>query len=131
MNLNNMTLQTSYLSLDEEFYKLTDPQPLEEPYLISFNKNAAKLIDLDSDSEQDPRFVELLNGTFSPEGSRPFAMCYAGHQFGHYNPWLGDGRALNLGNARGWNLQLKVAERPITQLLQMEGPQYAHLSASI
>ncbi|MBT5934798.1 YdiU family protein [Sulfurimonas sp.] len=107
MNLNNMTLETSYLSLDEEFYKLTDPQPLDEPYLISFNKNAAKLIDLDSSTEQDPRFVELLNGTFSPKGSHPFAMCYAGHQFGHYNPWLGDGRALNLGSTSGWNLQLK------------------------
>jgi len=34
-------------------------------------------------------------------------MCYAGHQFGHYNPWMGDGRALNLGAVRGWNLQLK------------------------
>lgn len=107
MNLNNMTLDTSYLSLDEEFYTLTDPQPLEKPYLISFNKDAAKLIDLDSNSENDPRFIELLNGTFTPKDSRPFAMCYAGHQFGHYNPWLGDGRALNLGKTSGWNLQLK------------------------
>jgi protein adenylyltransferase len=34
-------------------------------------------------------------------------MCYAGHQFGHFNPWLGDGRAINLGSTHGWNLQLK------------------------
>ena len=107
MNLNTMTLDTPYLTLDEEFYKLTDPQPLDNPYLISFNKNAANLIDLDSDSSEDSRLIELLNGTFTPKGSRPFAMCYAGHQFGHYNPWLGDGRALNLGKTNGWNLQLK------------------------
>ncbi len=107
MILDNITLQTSYLSLDEEFYNLVDPEPLDEPYLISFNPEAAKLIDLDSSTCDDPRFVELLNGTFSPKGSRPFAMCYAGHQFGHYNPWLGDGRASNLGNVLGWNLQLK------------------------
>jgi len=102
-----MTLQTPYLSLDEEFYKLTDPAPLEEPYLISFSPEAAKLIELDSTACEDPRLVELLNGTFIPEGSRPFSMCYAGHQFGHFNPWLGDGRAINLGSAHGWNLQLK------------------------
>lgn len=107
MNLDTMTLQTPYLSLDEEFYRLTDPIPLDEPYLISFNSEAAKLINLDSNTCDNPRFIELLNGTFTPKGSRPFAMCYAGHQFGHYNPWLGDGRASNLGSVNGWNLQLK------------------------
>jgi uncharacterized protein YdiU (UPF0061 family) len=39
-------------------------------------------------------------------------MCYAGHQFGHYVPQLGDGRAMILGEVatgRGdrWELQLK------------------------
>jgi len=107
MIIDNITLQTSYLSLDEEFYNIVDPEPLDEPYLISFNPEAAKLIDLDSETCDDPRFVELLNGTFIPKGARPFAMCYSGHQFGHYNPWLGDGRTSNLGSHLGWNLQLK------------------------
>jgi len=107
MTLDNITLQTPYLSLDGEFYDLTDPIPLDEPYLISFSPEAAKLINLDSNTSTDPRFVALLNGTFTPQGSRPFAMCYSGHQFGHYNPWLGDGRAMNLGSTLGWNLQLK------------------------
>lgn len=107
MTLDNLIFQTKYLSLDGEFYHITDPIPLDDPYLISFNPTAAKLIDLDNKSENDPRFVALLNGTFIPKNSRPFAMCYAGHQFGHYNPWLGDGRATNLGSVLGWNLQLK------------------------
>ncbi len=107
MNLDNITLQTPYLTLDEEFYKLTDIIPLDEPYLISFSTEAAKLIDLDSTVCDDPRFIGLLNGTFLPKGSQPLAMCYAGHQFGHFNPWLGDGRASNLGSVNGWNLQLK------------------------
>ena len=107
MILENITLQTPYLSLDSEFYDLTDPIPLDKPYLISFNPDAAKLIDLDENSCDNPNFLALLNGTFTMKGSRPFAMCYAGHQFGHYNPWLGDGRASNLGSTLGWNLQLK------------------------
>ena len=107
MTLDNITLQTPYLTLDEEFYDLTDPAPLDEPYLISFNPEAAKLINLDSNSGDDPHFIALLNGTFRPKGSRPFSMCYAGHQFGNYNPWMGDGRASNLGSVQGWNLQLK------------------------
>ncbi len=107
MNLDNITLETPYLSLDEEFYEIRDAIPLDEPHLISYSPEAAKLIDLEPSACEDPRFVELLNGTFSPKGSRSFAMCYAGHQFGHYNPWLGDGRAINLGRVNGWNLQLK------------------------
>lgn len=35
------------------------------------------------------------------DGSKTFAMCYAGHQFGHFVPRLGDGRAINLGKING------------------------------
>ncbi len=107
MNLDNIILETPYLSLDEEFYDLREPIPLDDPHLISYSQEAAKLIELEPAACEEPRFVELLNGTYSPKGSRSFAMCYAGHQFGHYNPWLGDGRAVNLGRVNGWNLQLK------------------------
>jgi len=107
MKIDELTLKTPYLSLDGEFYDLTEPIPLYEPYLVSFNPEAAKLIGLDEHSGSDPRLVELLNGTFIPEGARTFAMCYAGHQFGHFAPRLGDGRAINLGKLNGWNLQLK------------------------
>jgi len=109
MTLNNLELKTTYLSLDEEFYDLVQPTPLSEPYLISFNPDAAKVIDLDSNTKEDPLFVNFLNGTFLPKTTRPFAMCYAGHQFSHYAPRLGDGRAINLGSTKGWHLQAKGA----------------------
>ncbi|MBT8349022.1 MAG: SELO family protein, partial [Sulfurovum sp.] len=107
MTLDNLTLQTPYLSLDSEFYDMTEPTPLDDPYLISFNPNAAKLMDLDSNSGDDPRFKALLNGTFIPKGASTFSMCYAGHQFGNYAPRLGDGRAINYGSINGWHLQTK------------------------
>ncbi|MDF1883545.1 YdiU family protein [Sulfurimonas sp. SAG-AH-194-C21] len=107
MTIQNLILQTPYLTLDEAFYNPTESDPLEEPYLISFNPEAAKLIDLDEQSGTDPLLISLLNGTFIPKGASPFSMAYAGHQFGHYNPWLGDGRAINLGTLNGWNLQTK------------------------
>ncbi len=39
----------------------------------------------------------MFSGQLELEGSAPLAQAYAGHQFGHYNPQLGDGRALLLG----------------------------------
>ena len=107
MTLDNLHFKTDYLSLDSEFYDMTDPIPLDDPYLISFNPHAAKLIGLENESRSDPRFIELLNGTFIPESARPFSMCYAGHQFGHYASRLGDGRAITLGSINGWHLQTK------------------------
>lgn len=31
-------------------------------------------------------------------GSKPYAQCYGGHQFGMWAGQLGDGRAISLGN---------------------------------
>ena len=107
MTLNNLTYKNTYLSLDSEFYDITDPIPLDKPYIISFNQNAASLIDLNEDTQENPDFIAFLNGTYKPKNVRHFAMCYSGHQFSHNAGRLGDGRAHNLGTVNGWNLQTK------------------------
>ena len=63
-------------------------------------------------SEQDIQsreFLEVMTGNSILENSKPFAMCYAGHQFGNWAGQLGDGRAINLGEIKNWALQLKGA----------------------
>lgn len=107
MTLNKLVFKTDYLSLDDECYDNVTPTPLDAPFLVSFNPQTAKLIDLDIKTKDNPLFVDFLNGTFIPKTARPFAMCYAGHQFGHYARRLGDGRAIHLGSTNGWNLQTK------------------------
>jgi len=107
MKLSELTLTTPYLSLDPIFYHEVAPTPLKKPHLISFNADAASLLGIHP-NELDPNELEsLLNGTLKLKGSHPYAMCYAGHQFGYYVQRLGDGRAINLGSIHGWNLQLK------------------------
>lgn len=107
MKLDDMTLQTPYLNLNEEFYDITIATPLENPYLISYNCNAAKLINLELDINKNKQLVDLLNCNYTLKGAKSFSMCYAGHQFGQYAPRLGDGRVINLGKISNWNLQLK------------------------
>lgn len=107
MKLSDLTLTAPYVSLDPIFYHETAPTPLKNPRLVSLNADAAALLGLDP-SKLDPAELEaLLNGTLRLSGSRYYAMCYAGHQFGYYVPRLGDGRAINMGKVQGWNLQLK------------------------
>lgn len=45
--------------------------------------------------------METLAGNRVAEGAEPLAMAYAGHQFGHFVPQLGDGRANLLGEVIG------------------------------
>ena len=44
-----------------------------------------------------PEGVEVLAGNQVPAMADPIASAYAGHQFGYFNPELGDGRAILLG----------------------------------
>ena len=109
MKLNELQLTNPYLNLPAECHDRTTPTPLVKPHLIHANKDVAKALDIDADELYTEDFVKFVNGEFTPEGTDSFAMCYAGHQFGHFVPRLGDGRAINLGELNGWHLQLKGA----------------------
>ena len=95
------------MNFDEKLYQKVDATPLIEPKLVSFNKKACDLIDLDYEQCNSKEFLQFLNGEKTLKGSRPYSMVYAGHQFGSFVPQLGDGRAINLGSINKWHLQTK------------------------
>jgi uncharacterized protein YdiU (UPF0061 family) len=68
-----------------------------EPRLLLLNEPLATELGLDADWLRGPEGRRLLVGNHVPDGATPVAQAYAGHQFGHYSPRLGDGRALLLG----------------------------------
>ncbi|MDQ7067582.1 MAG: protein adenylyltransferase SelO family protein [Sulfurimonas sp.] len=109
MKFSNLKLTTPYLELDSPFYTKVEPTPLKRPFLISASQDAAELLGIDEDISLDEKLVAIVNGEEKLEGSETFAMCYSGHQFGHFAGRLGDGRAINLGKVNGWNLQVKGA----------------------
>lgn len=109
------------LNFDNRFARLGDvfstevmPQPLHAPRLVIASEAAMALLDLDPAVKDDPLFAELFSGHKLWSTAEPRAMVYSGHQFGGYNPRLGDGRGLLLGevvNEAGehWDLHLKGA----------------------
>lgn len=114
--ITELDFDNTYRRLPPEFYHEVSPAPFETPRLVSFNPDAAALIDLDPEAVFDPEFPEYFSGRKPIPGSEPIAMYYTGHQFGVYNPDIGDGRAILLGevrNSRGekWDLHLKGAGR--------------------
>lgn len=113
-NIDQLNFENSFARLPTTFYSRLAPTPLPEPYLVSFNADAARLIDLDRSEAERADFAEHFIGNRLLPGSDPLAMLYAGHQFGHYVPQLGDGRAILLGEVKNqagesWEIQLKGA----------------------
>jgi uncharacterized protein YdiU (UPF0061 family) len=112
--LETLAFENTYARLPEAFYSRLAPTAAPNPYLVSFNPDAAALIDLDPGEAARPEFVAYFSGTTPLPGSEPLAMLYSGHQFGVYVPQLGDGRAILLGEVRNaagqkWDLHLKGA----------------------
>jgi uncharacterized protein YdiU (UPF0061 family) len=112
--LEQLVFDNTYARLPPAFHARLQPTPLQRPYLVSFNRAAAELLDLHPDQVGRREFLDYLGGARRLPGSEPLSMLYAGHQFGHYVPQLGDGRAILLGevrNSRGekWDLHLKGA----------------------
>lgn len=89
-----ISFKNSYIKLGTDFYTKTNPTPVENPQLIKFNKGLAKELGLNVDDLSSEEGVQFFAGNLIAEGSEPLAMAYAGHQFGGFNPQLGDGRAI-------------------------------------
>lgn len=87
----------SYARLPEHFYVRQAPVPVRHPSLIRINHALAQELGLDSTALESELGVAVFAGNHIPEGANPLAMAYAGHQFGHFVPRLGDGRATLLG----------------------------------
>src|ERR687890_1350197 len=87
----------TYARLPDRFYARIEPEAVTAPRLIRLNRDLALQLGLDPDRLSSPDGVELLAGNRVPDAAEPIAMAYAGHQFGHFVPQLGDGRAILLG----------------------------------
>ncbi|MDB5512399.1 MAG: hypothetical protein JWR08_1882 [Enterovirga sp.] len=91
----------TYAALPDRFFRRTSPSDVPAPRLMRLNRPLAAELGLDPDWLASPDGVAVLAGKQVPEGAIPIATAYAGHQFGHFVPQLGDGRAILLGEVVG------------------------------
>lgn len=98
--LMQIPFDNRYVTLGEGFFARANPTPVEKPELIKFNDTLARELGISTD-QVAALGAAVFSGNLLPEGAEPLAMAYAGHQFGQFNPQLGDGRALLLGEIKG------------------------------
>ncbi len=125
--LDQLTFDNRFARLGDAFSTQVLPKPIADPRLVVASASAMALLDLDPAQAELPLFAELFSGHKLWEGADPRAMVYSGHQFGGYNPRLGDGRGLLLTevvNDAGehWDLHLKGAGQTPTRAWAMAVP---------
>lgn len=114
MTKAELNFDNSYSLLPGEFFSALDPTPVSSPGPIRVNYPLAKFLGIDPHWLASAEGTEVIAGNRVLPGSRPIASVYAGHQFGSWNPQLGDGRAILLGeliagDGQRFDIQLKGA----------------------
>lgn len=112
--MTSIAFDNSYARLPQRFFSHRAPTAVINPGPIRVNHKLARLLGIDPAWLESPEGTSVLAGNTLAPGSEPIATVYAGHQFGSYNPQLGDGRAILLGEVLGsdgirYDVQLKGA----------------------
>ncbi|MDH4379398.1 MAG: YdiU family protein [Vampirovibrionales bacterium] len=105
---------TRYEALGPEAFSTVSITPLTGAQLALNNDALGQQLGLRVSALNSPQWLDICNGQLNHYSPQPIATVYAGHQFGHLVPQLGDGRAIFLGDVvdsanQRWEIQLKGA----------------------
>ncbi|NOI28414.1 protein adenylyltransferase SelO [Vibrio coralliilyticus] len=93
---SSLNLNYRFSQFPSAFYTHVQPQALDNSHWVAWNSEFARQFGLPLQAPQGS-LKSFLAGELKPMPTPCLAMKYAGHQFGIYNPYLGDGRGLLLG----------------------------------
>lgn len=101
---------SSYTNLPDRFFKRVKPTHVAAPKLLAFNTELADQLGIPQENPQT--LADIFSGNILLPEFDPISQVYAGHQFGHFVPQLGDGRAILLAESTDihhntWDIQLK------------------------
>lgn len=110
--MKKSVLQNHFTKLGGDFFKDSLPIPLKNQRLITYSQEACDLLDLDYAEIESDDFLDKISGKNPDQNFCYIAQNYAGHQFGHFVPELGDGRAVLLAQIanhknESWDMVLK------------------------
>lgn len=103
--------EQSRRQVEKACFSYATPRVPSAPVLVHASEEVGNLLGLTAADLQSDEFLSIFSGAKVLDNTKPYAMCYGGHQFGHWAGQLGDGRAINLTevehDGKRWALQLK------------------------
>ena len=99
--------------VEKACYSYVRPRQTSKPEVLHVSEEMASSLGISEEEISSDKFRDILTGNAIMEGTKPYSMCYGGHQFGNWAGQLGDGRAINLFEVdyqnKHWAVQLKGA----------------------
>ncbi len=106
-------LENTRRQVEKACFSYVKPKQTANPELLHVSLEMLHSLGLSEEDSQSEAFLKVFTGNAVLPNTKPYAMCYAGHQFGNWAGQLGDGRAINLAevehNNKCWAIQLKGA----------------------
>jgi uncharacterized protein YdiU (UPF0061 family) len=106
-------LKNTRRQVKEAVYSYVNPKKTKAPQILHVSKEMASELSISEEESTSEFFKNIVTGNEIYPNTKPFAMCYGGHQFGNWAGQLGDGRAINLFEIehknKNWKVQLKGA----------------------
>ncbi|HET8790017.1 MAG TPA: protein adenylyltransferase SelO family protein, partial [Modicisalibacter sp.] len=92
MSFDSLHFDNTWSRLPEDFFTPVAPTPWRGTRLLDISPLGAAQLGLGVENIDHDRLAALMAGRELLPGMAPIAQKYTGHQFGSYNPALGDGR---------------------------------------
>lgn len=106
-------LENTRRQVEKACFSYVTPKQTAKPELLHVSPEMLKNLGLTEADAKSKDFLNVFTGNSVLPNTKPYAMCYGGHQFGNWAGQLGDGRAINLTevehNNKHWAIQLKGA----------------------
>ena len=113
---HSINFENSYAKELNEICEKCIPAGFSEPEFILKNFSLGEELGIDNNFINSKECLSIFSGKSLPKSSMPIAQAYSGHQFGHFNPQLGDGRAILLGEIQNKDIQLKgIGQTPFSR----------------
>ena len=113
---NSINFENSYAKELNEICEKCMPAGFLKPEFLIKNYRLAEELGIDNNFIDSKECLSIFSGMSLPKSSIPIAQAYSGHQFGHFNLQLGDGRAILLGEVQNMDIQLKgIGQTPFSR----------------
>jgi uncharacterized protein YdiU (UPF0061 family) len=105
--------ENSRRQVTDAVFSYANPKKTKAPEILHVSQEMAAELGISEEETTSEFFRNIFTGNEIYPNTKPFAMCYGGHQFGNWAGQLGDGRAINLFEIKhqhkNWKVQLKGA----------------------
>lgn len=109
----DVVLENTRRQVENACFSYVNPKKTKHPKVIHVSPEMAIQLGISKEEIKSNFFKNIVTGNQVYPNTKPYAMCYAGHQFGNWAGQLGDGRAINLFEIehqnKNWKVQLKGA----------------------